>query len=82
MSYQVLIEPLGETIDVKEGQDAALRAGVYMPYSCGHGLYSTCKIDVLEAKVDLGDAQRMLVYEIREGLLMGVGGETMGKLGR
>ena len=59
MSYQVLIEPLGETIDVKEGQkilDAALRAGVYMPYSCGQGLYSTCKIDVLEAKVDLGDA--------------------------
>ncbi len=59
MSYQVLVEPLGERIEVKEGQtilDAALRAGVNIPYACGHGLCSTCKIDVLEGQVDLGDA--------------------------
>ena len=38
MSYEVMIEPLGESIEVEEGQtilDAALRAGVY-PVSYTH----------------------------------------------
>jgi len=59
VSYQVLIEPLGETIRVNEGQtilDAALRVGVHIPYACGQGLCSSCKIDVLKGKVDLGNA--------------------------
>ena len=41
MSYEVLIEPLGVTVEVEEGQtilDAALRQGVYLPHACGHGL--------------------------------------------
>ena len=59
MTYQLTIEPIGETIEIGDGQtilDAALRAGIYMPYQCGHGLCSTCKIDVLEGEIDCGEA--------------------------
>jgi len=58
MSFQVTIEPLGVSIEVEEGQsilDAALRQGVYLPHACGHGLCGTCKVDVLEGEVDIGD---------------------------
>ncbi|MBE9548790.1 MAG: 2Fe-2S iron-sulfur cluster binding domain-containing protein [Proteobacteria bacterium] len=67
MSYQVVIEPLGETIEVEEEQtilDAALRAGIYIPHACGHGLCSTCKIDVLEGDVEHGDASPFALMDI------------------
>lgn len=54
MSCQLVVEPLGESIEVEEGQtilDACLRAGIYLPHACGHGLCGTCKIDVLEGEV-------------------------------
>ena len=44
MGYQVTIEPLGETIEVEDDQtilDAALRAGIWLPYACNHGLCGT-----------------------------------------
>ncbi|MGE4480259.1 NADH:ubiquinone reductase (Na(+)-transporting) subunit F [Acidocella sp.] len=59
MSHQLVIEPLGETIEVEDGQsmlDACLRQGIYLPYACGHGLCGTCKIDVAEGEVDHGDS--------------------------
>ncbi|BAO43843.1 NADH:ubiquinone reductase (Na(+)-transporting) subunit F [Thiolapillus brandeum] len=72
MTYEVTIEPLGETIEVEEDQtllDAALRAGIYLPYACGHGLCSTCKIDVLEGEVDQGEASpfALMDFEREEG---------------
>lgn len=59
MSHQLTIEPLGATIEVEEGQtilDAALRQGIYIPHACGHGLCGTCKIEILDGEVDLGNA--------------------------
>ncbi len=44
MSFQVTIEPLGHTIEVADGQtilDASLRAGIYLPHACCHGLCAT-----------------------------------------
>ncbi len=72
MTYEVTIEPIGETIEVEEGQtllDAALRAGLYIPYACGHGLCSTCKVDILEGDVDQGDASpfALMDFEREEG---------------
>ncbi|RME65122.1 MAG: phenol hydroxylase, partial [Alphaproteobacteria bacterium] len=72
MSYQVIIEPIGETIEVEEDQtilDAILRAGLYIPYQCGHGLCSTCKVDVLEGEVELGNASpfALMDFERDEG---------------
>ncbi len=59
MTYQLTIEPLGQTIDIAEGQtvlDACLRAGVWLPHACGHGLCGTCKVQTLEGEVEHGDA--------------------------
>ncbi len=72
MSYQITIEPLGEVIDAEDDQtilDAALRHGIYIPYACGHGLCSTCKVDVLEGEVEIGDASpfALMDFEREEG---------------
>ncbi len=59
MSYQLTIEPLGQTIEVEEGQnllDAALRAGIWLPHACCHGLCATCKVQITDGEVDLGEA--------------------------
>lgn len=59
MSYEVTIEPLGETIEVEEGQtilDAALRAGVWLPHACCHGLCATCKVQVVDGEIEQGEA--------------------------
>lgn len=59
MSYQLKIEPLGATLEVEEDQtilDAALRAGIWLPHACCHGLCATCKVQVTEGEVDHGEA--------------------------
>jgi len=72
MSYQLTIEPLGQTIDIEEGQtilDAALRAGIYLPHACCHGLCATCKISVVDGEVDHGEASSfaLMDFERDEG---------------
>ncbi len=72
MSFELTIEPIGEVIEVEEGQtvlDACLRAGIYIPYQCNHGLCSTCKVDVIEGDVNLGDASpfALMDFERDEG---------------
>ncbi|MGO1500299.1 MAG: NADH:ubiquinone reductase (Na(+)-transporting) subunit F [Marinobacter sp.] len=59
MTYTVTIEPIGEQIEVEDGQtilQAALRQGVWLPFACGHGICATCKVQVLEGDVDIGEA--------------------------
>ena len=72
MSFRLTIEPIGETLEVAEGQtilDAALRQGVWLPHACCHGLCSSCKVDVLEGEVDQGDASpfALMDFEREEG---------------
>jgi len=72
MSYELTIEPLGATIEVEEDQtilDAALRAGLWLPHACCHGLCATCKISVLEGEVDHGEASSfaLMDFERDEG---------------
>ncbi len=72
MSYEVTIEPLGETIEVEEDQtilDAALRAGVWLPHACCHGLCATCKVQVVDGEVEQGDASpfALMDFERDEG---------------
>ena len=67
MSYQLTIEPLGETIDVGERQsilDASLRAGIYLPYACNHGLCGTCKVEVIDGEVDHNHASAFALMDI------------------
>jgi phenol hydroxylase P5 protein len=72
MAFRLTIEPLGETIDVADGQtvlDACLRSGIAIPYACNHGLCSTCKVEVLAGALDLGDASlfALMDFERSEG---------------
>jgi len=75
MSYTLTIDPIGEVVEVEEGQtilDACLRAGIYIPYQCNHGLCSTCKVEVLEGDVDLGEASpfALMDFERDEGKVL------------
>lgn len=72
MTYEMTIEPLGVTIDVEEGQtllDAALRAGIYLPHACCHGLCATCKVEVQDGFVDHGPVSSfaLMDFERDEG---------------
>lgn len=72
MSYELTIEPLGQTIEIEEGQtilDAALRAGIYLPHACCHGLCATCKVQVADGEVDHGEASTfaLMDFERDEG---------------
>jgi phenol hydroxylase P5 protein len=67
MGYQVTIEPLGHTIEVEEGQtilDASLRAGIYLPHACCHGLCGTCKVQVVEGEFDHGPASPFALMDV------------------
>ncbi|HMN82979.1 MAG TPA: phenol 2-monooxygenase domain-containing protein [Burkholderiaceae bacterium] len=72
MSYTLTIDPLGQTVALEDGQtllDAALRAGIYLPHACCHGLCATCKVQVIEGEVDHGEASNfaLMDYEREEG---------------
>jgi phenol hydroxylase P5 protein len=72
MTYQLTIEPLGQTIDIEDGQtilDAALRAGIYLPHACCHGLCATCKVQVTDGEVEVGEASSfaLMDFEREEG---------------
>ncbi|MDH0623477.1 2Fe-2S iron-sulfur cluster-binding protein [Pseudomonas chengduensis] len=67
MSYNVTIEPTGEVIEVEDGQtilQAALRQGVWLPFACGHGTCATCKVQVVEGEVDIGEASPFALMDI------------------
>jgi phenol hydroxylase P5 protein len=66
MSYELTIEPLGQTIEIEDGQtilDAALRAGIYLPHACCHGLCATCKVQVVDGEVDQGEASSFALMD-------------------
>lgn len=67
MSHTVTIEPIGEEIEVEDGQtilQAALRQGVWLPFACGHGTCATCKVQVVEGDVEIGDASPFALMDI------------------
>ena len=72
MSYELTIEPIGQTIEVEDDQtilDAALRAGIWLPHACCHGLCATCKVIVTDGEVDHGEASSfaLMDFERDEG---------------
>jgi phenol hydroxylase P5 protein len=72
MSYELTIEPIGQTIEVEDGQtilDAALRNGIYLPHACCHGLCATCKLQVVDGEIDHGEASpfALMDFERDEG---------------
>jgi len=67
LSHQLTIEPLGATIAVAAGQsmlDAALRAGIWLPYACNHGLCGTCKVEVLDGSIEHNHASSFALMDL------------------
>lgn len=54
-TFEVVIEPGGHRVRARAGEtllDAARRAGVWIPFECGWGSCSTCKVTLLEGEVE------------------------------
>lgn len=75
MSYRITIEPLGQVVAVRDDQtvlDACLRAGVWLPHACGHGVCGTCKVQVLEGECEHNNASNfaLMDFERDEGKIL------------
>jgi phenol hydroxylase P5 protein len=67
MTYTVTVEPIGKQIEVEDGQTilaAALRQGVWLPFACGHGTCATCKVQVIEGDVEIGEASPFALMDV------------------
>lgn len=66
MSHTLTISSTGDELEVQEGQtilDACLRAGIWLPHACCHGLCATCKIDVTDGEIDHGEASSFALMD-------------------
>ena len=75
MSFQVTIQPSQHQFPAdadKSVLDAALAAGILLPYSCRSGACSTCKAKVISGTVEAGTtaAQILTPQEIFEGFTL------------
>jgi len=75
MSFEITIDSIGQSVPVREGQtvlDACLRAGIWLPHACCHGLCATCKVQVLEGECDHGEASpfALMEFERDEGKIL------------
>lgn len=64
MSFKVTVQSSNHEFTVQEGQtvlDAALAAGIVLPYSCRNGACSTCKGKVVTGSYDAGDAPELIL---------------------
>lgn len=55
MSFKVLFQPQGVSIDVDENEnilDAVLRQGYSLPYGCRSAMCGSCKVSLIEGEVD------------------------------
>jgi phenol hydroxylase P5 protein len=62
----ITVEPLGIDVPCRVDQtilDACLRHGVNLPHACTHGTCGTCKVEVLDGDVALGDASAFALLE-------------------
>jgi len=66
MSFQVTVTPSNHHFAVEPGQtvlDAALAAGIVLPYSCRNGACSTCKGKVVSGVYDAGPTPAQILDE-------------------
>ena len=66
MSYTIKLLPSGHTFQAKGSQtivEAAIDAGVHLPYGCRNGACGACKGKIVEGKVHLEDYQSAIISE-------------------
>lgn len=65
-THTITVEPLGVEVSCRDDQsilEACLRQGVNLPHACTHGTCATCKVEVLDGDVDLGDASAFALLD-------------------
>jgi len=72
MSFKVKVLPSGHEFEVSQGQsvlDAAMGAGIVLPYSCRTGACSTCKGKVVSGSYQAGSSPEQILSskELSEG---------------
>lgn len=75
MSYTIKLLPSGHTFQAKGSQtiiEAAIDAGVHLPYGCRNGACGACKGKVVDGKVHLEDYQSAIISEeeIKNGMTL------------
>lgn len=75
MTFQVTVQPSNHQFQANPDQsilDAALVAGIVLPYSCKSGACSTCKGKVISGEFDAGEspAQILSPEEIEQGITL------------
>ncbi len=73
--FELTVEPSEDLVTVADGQtilDACLRAGVWLPHACGHGLCGTCKVEVLDGEIQHGNCSSfaLMDFERDEGFTL------------
>lgn len=66
LTNTLTIASTGDELEVGEDQtilDACLRAGIWLPHACCHGLCGTCKIDIAEGEIDHGEASAFALMD-------------------
>jgi len=64
MSFQVIIQPTGHSFPAEPGVsvlDAAMAAGIVLPYSCRTGACSSCKGKVVSGSYDAGSSPQQIL---------------------
>lgn len=65
-THTITVEPIGVELPCRADQsilEACLRHGVNLPHACTHGTCATCKVDVLNGDVDLGEASAFALLD-------------------
>ena len=60
MSFQITVQPSGRQFSCDEGEtilNAAIRAGVGLPYGCKNGACSSCKGKLVDGSITHGAHQ-------------------------
>ena len=75
MSYTIKLLPSGHAFQAKPSQtivEAAIDAGIHLPYGCRNGVCGACKGKVVEGKVHLEDYQSSVISEeeIKNGMTL------------
>lgn len=65
-THTITVTPLGVEVPCRADQpilEACLRHGINLPHSCTHGTCGTCKVEIVDGTVELGEASTFALLD-------------------